>query len=161
MVLPLKRDQISTVHLFPSTPVHLTSVSRSKRKKKTLPKLGISSEQLCSKHLSTLNRTRRLKLLSCVTGHLIIQQLTVFGCYHAEVSINKLVSPSLILLGTQFAGRVLTENGVRAILQREAGKQKGRMNLIMDTGSKQTLVGAQLEQKAECRQTMMIFFFLK
>lgn len=82
----------------------------------------------------------------------------MFGCYHAEVSINKLVSPSLILLGTQFAGRVLTENGVRAILQREAGKQKGRMNLIMDTGSKQTLVGAQLEQKAECRQTMMIFF---
>lgn len=47
---------------------------------------------------------------------------------------------------------------MRAILQREAGKQKGRMNLIMDTGSKQTLVGAQLEQKAECRQTMMIFF---
>lgn len=39
----------------------------------------------------------------------LVEGQGVFGCYHAEVSINKLVSPSLILLGTQFAGRVLTE----------------------------------------------------
>lgn len=71
--------------------------------------LGISA------HSKNPNRVVTQFCLAYCKWHLkwaalrLVEGQGVFGCYHAEVSINKLVSPSLILLGTQFAGRVLTE----------------------------------------------------
>lgn len=68
-----------------------------------------------------------------------------------------MVSPPLILSGTWFAGNSC-RNGAKESLQREAGKQKGRMNLIMETGSKEgeTLVGAVI---AESKYQLLQFYF--